>query len=498
MIRAHLATADIILLALYAAFTLLVGFWRRHRTSEDYMIASRSLGLPVFVATLVATWYGGILAVGEFTYESGIANWTTQGLPYYVFAILFAILLAPRVRQAALYTIPDKLGAEHSRGIALLGALFTFVLSSPAPYILMVGQLTAIVMGWPLLPAMVVGTILSMIYVYVGGFESDVRINVFQFCLMFGGFAVALVCLYHTLGGPHWLAAHVPPSHLTLTGGRDVGFIVVWFFIALWTFVDPGFHQRCYAARTPKTAQTGIIVAVVCWAIFDFMTTTTGLYARAGLPNLPQDQHGLAFPLLAEQYLPAGIRGLFYIAMLATIMSTVVSYTFLSGMTIGRDFLWRIRGGGNADVAPSYVRLGVILATLIGIVISLVIPSVVRQWYALGTVVVPGLLPAVLTAYWPKWKPTAPFVATSMVLGSGTALACLSTGWLRYGIYADTPQFPFGVQPMYPGLLAAAIITLAGIVLRMRHHGGNAASSPNDGDGGTPVAVRESSVYGKK
>src|SRR5258707_242510 len=119
MIRAHFAPADIALLTVYFGITLLVGFWKRQRGTEDYLIASRKLSLPVFVATLVATWYGGILAVGEFTYQSGLANWTTQGLPYYVFAILFALILAPRVRQAGLYTIPDKLAQAYDRKTAL-------------------------------------------------------------------------------------------------------------------------------------------------------------------------------------------------------------------------------------------------------------------------------------------------------------------------------------------------------------------------------------------
>src|SRR6266540_1942979 len=83
MPTAHFAILDILLLAAYFVSTLIIGFWKRRKSTEDYLIASRSLSLPVFVATLVATWYGGILAVGEFTYQYGLANWTTQGLPYY-------------------------------------------------------------------------------------------------------------------------------------------------------------------------------------------------------------------------------------------------------------------------------------------------------------------------------------------------------------------------------------------------------------------------------
>jgi SSS family solute:Na+ symporter len=470
MTRAHFAIADIALLAAYFGFTLMVGFWKRKRTTEDYLIASRALSLPVFVATLVATWYGGILAVGEFTYDAGLANWTTQGLPYYIFAVLFAVILAPRVRQAGLYTIPDKLAAEYDRKTALLGAACAFVLITPAPYIRMVGQLVSVSFGWDILPAMLVGTLFSVVYVYAGGFQSDVRINVFQFCLMFAGFALALPILAARLGGYHWLAAHLPKEHLRLDGGQDIGFILVWFFIALWTFVDPGFHQRCYAARTPSTARCGILIAVLCWAAFDFLTTTTGLYARAAMPDLPSGTHELAFPLLAERILPPGVKGLFYIAMLATVMSTVVSYTFMAAMTLGRDFIWRLRGEKDNARVPRYTQAGLLLATGFGIVISLLIPSVVRQWYALGTVVVPGLLLPVVTGYLPRWKIRPTFAFYTMLAGIAVSLACLLSGWVRFDaplgwhldVYADTAQFPFHMQPMYPGLLASAAVYALG------------------------------------
>lgn len=469
MTRAHFATADLLLIGAYFAATLIVGFWRRRRTVDDYLIAERSLSLLVFTATLVATFYGGILAVGEYTYQYGLANWTTQGLPYYVFAVLFAIFLAPRVRRASHYTLPDRLAQVYGRPAAILGALFAFVIITPAPYILMVGQLTSVALGWPLLPAMLAGTILSVVYVYVGGFQSDVRINVFQFALMFLGFLVALPILVLRLGGYGWMAAHVPPTHLQLDGGQGPAFVAVWFFVALMTFVDPGFHQRCYAARTPSIAQRGILLAVLCWAIFDLLTTSTGLYARAALPNLTPREAGLAFPILAERLLPPGAKGLFYLAMLATVMSTVVSYTFIGAMTVGRDLLWRTTGEGSNERVQALTRAGLVVTTAVGFAIAWAVPSVVRQWYAIGTVAVPGLLLPVLSSYAPRFRVHPAAVLAAMTAGAGTSLACLLAGWRRHGIYADTSQFPFGTQPMYPGLaVSLAIFGVALLERRLR------------------------------
>src|SRR5690242_13847626 len=108
----HFAAGDIAVIVLYFAAVLYVGFRPARKTAasetEDFLLAGRSLTLPVFVMTLVATWYGGILGVGEFSCRYGISNWVMQGAPYYIFAAIFAAFLAKKVRASNLVSIPDK------------------------------------------------------------------------------------------------------------------------------------------------------------------------------------------------------------------------------------------------------------------------------------------------------------------------------------------------------------------------------------------------------
>lgn len=464
-LRASFQPIDWAILALYFVFLLVVGFWKRKESAEDYVIAGRALGLPVFVATLVATWYGGILGQGEFVYDNGIVAWTTNGLPYYVFAGLFAVFLARKVRLGAahLYTIPDKLAAAYDKKTALLGAVFAFLYAAPATYVLMAGTLLHILFGWPLLLAMPLAIAFSVIYVFRGGFLSDVRVNVLQFLLMFAGFGTVAWLCWAKLGGLALLTApgRLPAHHLRLLGDYDLGYACVWFFIALVTLTDPGFHQRCYAAKTPRVAALGIGLAVVCWMVFDALSTTTGLFARALVPGLADSV--AAYPALAEKVLPAGVKGLFYVGMLAPIMASIVSYTFIAAMTIGRDFLWRLRGDTDDRRLPAYTRLGLGLTSIAAILISLAIPSVVKQWYAFGSVLVPGLLLPLLGAYGPpRWKASANFAFASMLLGASVTLSWLLWGWGHGGF--DAPRFPLNCQPMYPGFLAAATIYAVGLL----------------------------------
>ena len=102
-----------------------------------------------------------------------------------------------------------------------------------------------------------------MSYIFTGGFNAVIRTDKLQFGFMFLGFALLLIYSIKMFGGYTQLAMALPKSHLSITGGASFQYILVWFFIAIWTFVDPGFYQRCAAAKSPKTAQKGIIISII-------------------------------------------------------------------------------------------------------------------------------------------------------------------------------------------------------------------------------------------
>ncbi len=460
-----LSVVDEIIIVLYFVFVLLIGFLSTRRSADtaEYLLAGRSLTLPVFVMTLVSTWYGGILGVGEFSYLYGISNWVVQGVPYYVFALVFALILAGKVRATNLITIPDKLHNAYDRKTAVLGAFLTFILTTPAPYIFMIGVLLEMVTGWNLLTCIIAGTAGTTAYLFTGGFRSDVNTDIFEFMLMFLGFSVILPFAYMQFGGLEFIRQHVPPLHLTWNGGNSLQFVAVWFFIALWTLVDPSFHQRCYAARSAAVARNGILVSIIFWFIFDAMTATAGLYARAALPHL--EHPVMAFPLLAEITLPPVAKGLFYVGMLATIMSTLNTLTFVSATSIGRDIVWRLRGNVEDARVNGATRWAMLASAVFSIGLCMLIPSVIGQWYTIGTVVVPGLLVPLVTGYFDRLKVSAGYALASMAFGWLTSLGWLSVGWARE--LGSPAYYPLGIEPMFPGIVVSLAVWGLGMARRV-------------------------------
>ncbi|HEY9165039.1 MAG TPA: sodium:solute symporter family protein [Candidatus Kryptonia bacterium] len=466
--KATLSPADWTVLAVYFVAVVFVGFRaarRAHGHIDEYLVAGRSLTLPIFVATLVSTWYGGILGVGEFSYRYGISNWFIFGAPYYFFALLFAIFLAPRVHKAALHTIPDKLRESYGNPTATMGSFLTLFIVTPAPYVLMVGIIVEMLFGWSLAASVTFATAASVVYLYSGGLHSDVRTNTLEFLLMYVGFGIILPFCFLNYGGLPFIRSHVPAGHLTLTGGNSWQYIIAWFFIASWTLIDPAFHQRCYAAKSAFVARYGIITSIAFWFFFDFMTSTTGLYARAIVPGLAQP--AMSYPALAEVVLPGFVKGLFYVGMLATIMSSLESLTFISAVTIGKDILYRMLHSADVGIDSrkkilEYSRIGIFATAVISIAISLFIPSVIAMWYDLGTVFVPGLLIPLVTSYFSPLRVSGKYIFLSMTFGWLTSMCWLTVGLLNGS--SLSPSYMLGIQPMYPGLTLSAVFYAVGLV----------------------------------
>ena len=83
---------------MYFLATLGFGFYKRSdKGINSFLFAGRKLTIPSLVATLVSTWYGGILEVGRFTYENGIVTWIIFGFFYYIAALLFVKFIAPKI-----------------------------------------------------------------------------------------------------------------------------------------------------------------------------------------------------------------------------------------------------------------------------------------------------------------------------------------------------------------------------------------------------------------
>ncbi|MBT3663508.1 MAG: sodium:solute symporter family protein [Candidatus Marinimicrobia bacterium] len=444
---------DLSVLILYVGLLLFFGFYRTKQSGKDpeeYLLAGRKLSLPGFVVTLVATWYGGILGIGENTYSYGIQTWFIFGFPYYIFAFLFAFFIAGKINRLKTISLPDQFHKQYGKTAGVVSALFILALASPAPYILSIGILLQFTTGLSLGLSLIIATGLSLSYIWVGGFKAVIRTDIFQFGFMFMGFLLLLIFSMKS-GGPI-SEFSLPETHLDITGGASIQYMLVWFFIALWTFVDPGFYQRCAAAKSPEIAKKGILISIGFWFIFDMLTLSTGLYAKALLTG---GDPLFAYPRLGAMVLPPLAYGIFITGLLATIMSTIDSLGLISAITFGRDILWRIQSPTTKDQqlwnneSTQYVRKGLGVTAFIALGLAFSVPSVVNLWYGLGSILVPGLVLPFLLSF----KNDRPRSGIVMMMVYPVFVGIL---WMVLGKFLN--GYPLGLEPFYPGILTSGLI----------------------------------------
>lgn len=468
----NLSPLDGAVLLLFLAAILALGFSAKLRDSTvlQYLVAGRNLSMPAFVATLVSTWYGGVLAIGDSIKAYGIGTILLFGVPYYVFAVVYAAYFAKRVRGAEQISIPERLAQRWGKSVGLVGAFLVFMLAVPAAHVLMLGTMAHLITGWNMTLSVCVATAVGTLFLYKGGLLADVRAGLLAFVMMYVGFfVIAGWCLIHYPIGS--VVQHLDPDLKKIDGGQGwLGFLS-FFILGAWTLVDPGFHQRVASARTPELGKKGVYVCVVFWMLFDILSVTTGLYAISILKPVPS---GLEFfPLLGNQVLPPGLKAIFLCGLTGTILSAMVGYTLVSGATFGREFLARIRPSSSDSDIKLFTRIGFAVACVLAVVIALQVTNVVVDlWYAYSGAVVGALLLPVCAAYLPgfRLKASAKWVSAAMLLAFFTSFAWMIEGKRTDNPYLEVPiagqKFTLGT--IIPGLIVSAIVLGFGEVASRR------------------------------
>jgi len=131
-------------------------------------------------------------------------------------------------------------------------------------------------------------------------------------------------------------------------------------------------------------------------------------------------------------------------------MSTIDSNGLISAITFGRDILWRIQEKDESSDSIEHMRKGLVVMAFIAVLLAISIPSIVRLWYVIGSIIVPGiLLPFLLTFSKIKLQQGKSVIFIIMPV-------IIAISWFVLGHYSS--RYPFGIEPFYPGLLTSIIL----------------------------------------
>ncbi|WP_428050178.1 sodium:solute symporter family protein [Candidatus Avelusimicrobium caledoniensis] len=442
-----LATA---LAAAYGHFRLRHSQQKEKPTTLDYLLMGRQLTLPLFVATMVATWYGGIFGINEITFNYGIYNFVTQGVFWYIAYLIFAFFITDKIARYNSMTLPDLTSQMFGPKSAKVSAVFTFLYITPVAYVLSLGMFLHMVFGISVVLGMAIGTMFTCLYTAWGGYRSVVFSDLVQFFVMCTAVLLVVVFSVYTFGGLDFLKANLPASHFTLTGGNSWLNTFVWGFIALATLIDPSFYQSCFAAKSPLVVKRGLIIATMIWFCFDICTTAGSLYARALLPHA---EPGQAYFFYSVQLLPVGLRGLFVAGILSIILSTLNSFLFIASGTLSFDLLRKRFTNvilSNRIIIFCVGAFSILLAQLFH-------DSFKEIWLTLGSYFSACLLIPILMGYLHPGK-----ISDKLFVVSSLTSAVVMTFWRIF----VPEQWLTVVDPFYIGVSISLLIL---VIFRSRH-----------------------------
>jgi solute:Na+ symporter, SSS family len=352
----------------------------------DLLLMGRSLTLPMFIATLVATWYGGIFGTAKIAYESGLYNLVTQGFFWYFSYIIFALFLLDKIGKYKAITLPQLVLTMFGKKSALLAAILNIFNLVPIAYAISLGLLIQMFTSLSLNLSITLGVLFVLSYSLTGGLRAVVFSDLVQFFVMC--LSVILVAIFATVSFGFGEFSTLPSSYFSLTGGYSWLQTLVWGLIALTTLVDPNFYQRAFAATSTKVAKRGILLSTVVWLIFDISLTLGAIYARI---KMPEADSKTAYFIFAFDLLPHGLRGFFLAGISATILSTLDSYLFLAGTTLSFDIFGKSTLKKKGSVKGHY--LGVISIGLLSILMSTIFEGNIKMvWKTLGSLSASALL----------------------------------------------------------------------------------------------------------
>lgn len=441
-----------IFILLLTVASVIYGHLKRDKKNKfmDYMVMGRKLSLPLFVATLTASWYGGIFGVNEITFNFGIYNFVTQGIFWYFAYIVFALFMVDRIKKYESITMPQLAQMMFGKKAGYTTAVFAFFGILPISYVLSLGIFLNLVFGWELVPAMAIGSFFVCLYSAWGGLRAVVFSDLIQFVVMCSAVVIVLAFSLACVGGPQFLINNLPASHFTLTGGQGWLNTLVWGAIAFSALADPAFYQRCFAAQSAAVAKKGILICTLIWFCFDLCTTAGALYARAVMPDA-QPAH--AYFLYALQLLPDGLRGFFVAGVLAIILSTLDAFLFIASNTLGFDLL---REKFKNVLLANQVFFFLVAA--LAIVLATFFEGNFRKiWFVLGSYMSACIVvPMVMGHIFPK-KISDNAFTTSAILA-----AIMITLW------DNLPKSGFALQiePFYIGISTSFIILSFAILLK--------------------------------
>ncbi|MCC5949884.1 MAG: sodium:solute symporter [Nitriliruptoraceae bacterium] len=353
----EVATIDLVILGAYVVGILALGFYvgKGKKDSESYFLAGRGsvwwlVGFSLFGANMSGSSFVGI-AGGA--YAEGVAIYNYEWMAT-VILVIFALFILPFYLRSGASTMPEFLEARYDTRSRSTFSVFTIITTSfvDAAGAMFAGGLALQVLfpEIPLWQTIAFIALLGGLYTLLGGLQAVMITDTVQAVLLIAGGLAAFLIGWNQIGSLAQVFAtaesEIGPDAMSIIRPADDEFLP-WPGIFLGVFIV-GFYfwvtnqvivQKVLSAKDLDAGRNGSLFAGLLKLFIIFVMVFPGLMALELYPDL--DDPDLAFPTIAFDLLPIGIRGLVLAALIAAIMSSLDSTLNAASTLVTYDFIKR-------------------------------------------------------------------------------------------------------------------------------------------------------------
>jgi SSS family solute:Na+ symporter len=351
------------------AYGIWVGY-RRDASSEQYFLASKSLGWftigsAVFTSNISTIHLVGLAASGA---KDGMVVGNFEWMACFTLMLL-GLVFAPFYIRSKVSTLPEFMERRYCPEartfmayIGLLGALLIHIGIS----LFAAAKLFESFLGVPMLTTILVLSVFTVTYTALGGLKGVVMTENIQVCLLIGGAILITVKGIQALGGLgieslDSFYANVNPGQMSMilpvhtTDGRLnefswLGIVLGFPILGIWYWCADQTHvQRVLAAKDLKSAQNGALFAGFLKMTPVFLMVMPGVIGsilwKKGVIQLASTASGPDYntmlPALINHLVPVGLRGLLAACMAAALMSCMAAALNSCATLISLDIVKR-------------------------------------------------------------------------------------------------------------------------------------------------------------
>jgi Na+/proline symporter len=479
----NLGFLDYAIIAAYLIFALGTGIYfskRASKSSENYFLGGRSFPWWMIAVSMVATSFASDtpLVVTEITRTAGLQRiwWVFAA----VLTLIVGIFLFSRLwRRAAIITDAQfyELRYEGKSAAFLRGfrAFFAGIVQNLLVIgwiIFAMGTIITTMTNIPKWWAVGICTVVALVYATFSGFYGVVVTDFIQFFIAtFSMIALAVIAVVK-IGGLDYVLDTISttegygPKTLSIfpdfkSFNLDLVKLLIYIFVFWWMDANGYNMQRMSACKNERDS----VRATIFYAIFQccrpWIWIVVALVSIVLFPKLTEPYNDTyAYPLVMNEYLGYGLKGLLITAFLAAFMSTIDTHLNWGASYMMTDVYQRfIKKDATQRHYMIVTKIVVVLMMVAGVSIALYISwrqltvSAVWEFFAF-MIVPPGMINV---ARWFWWRINAYTEITALSLGLVFAFANSfipdSVVLFRY----PWPDIPFEIKIAFLTVIIVAI-----------------------------------------